>query len=190
MSITIKKRKNWYAFILLAIFSLLLNYIVLSFIYAFILEDISISEITSRSIKETLIIGLPLILLDVYLIDRMVWQISGYEQVEVSDNTLIIKKRGKILRYTLRIPFSDIKEVEQQDYQRIGCLSSIWVNPFGASDDIEETGGRVKVTFTEKILFWRATTKLAFGLGFTAEKASGCVEQLKKHLQDYQTTER
>jgi len=181
MKIIIKKEKSCFAliqlFAILILFNSVIAFIVFVSLTNVVFEFLSVEDLLTICI----LLFLPLSF-NLYILNYIFWQIRGYEIVEMTENTLSIKRIGKIFKDNSIIPLYKIEKIEEQEYQPIEFGTSIWINPFEFSKIIGETGGRIKVTYNAKAICYSFKIAIDFGLGLSKEDAHLYVQQMNKIL--------
>lgn len=168
MKLTIRNKKNWYSITILGIIFSLLNLIVLFIFYTMLFESQSLFRIEDI-IMLLLLVGI-FILFDVYLLNSILWQLNGYEVVEMNNRELIIHKKGKIVRNKFIISTSEIEKIEIQEYLDVAFGNTIFINISEFSKILGESGGRIKVTYSGKTI--------DFGRSLSDKEALYYVEQM------------
>lgn len=151
---TIKKLPNWFAIV----------HVFLFLVVAVIL------------CLQALIFILPVAPLFVYFIDCFLWQIKGYEIVEVNKQFMILKRKGKLFPQSLKIKLENIQSVFVQDYKDL-MLSDLVITLWGRmSKFYGESGGRICVRYSE--------VSFDFGQGLIKTEAEKLVRDINQYLVD------
>ena len=158
----IKKQMNWITTLVLSVFLLFVLFfeILLVFIMG---VDISNNE-SPTGLDWITLVALSLLL--VMILDVIIWQIIGYEVIQMEDAQLIYQKRGKLFSCTRRIPYYEIDSIQVKSYPT--TIYNLRFKLLGTR------GGKIKIEYLGRDLF--------FGLGLTEEKAQEYVLQMNKIL--------
>ena len=183
MKVVIRKQKSRFSLFMLIMSFTSLNIIVGGNIVFFILN-----ERISIRIDELPIICLFLLvtfLINLYIINYIIWQIRGYEIIEMSEEMLSIKRKGKLFHDSSTISINKIVKVEEHKYEPPTFASS-WHNPFMVSKMSGEEGGRIRVIYNTKFLVFRFKIATDFGQGLSKEEACIYVKQMNDILSNRQ----
>lgn len=161
------KKKNWHGITILLILFAFPTLV----LFSMVIESnyISIKE----ALLDSWLILLILIGFDLYLLDCILWQFKGYEDVEINNKELIVRRKGKIITDKFSIPISSIYSIQMQEYEPVNFFTTIFRNPLLFSKVIGETGGRILVLFGKN-----GKHKIDFGLGLTHSEAKLYVQQI------------
>ena len=185
MKFVTKKQKNRYALYSLIGSVISINIVIGGILFMMIFEE----GINRLRLDDFLAICFYLFLptlLNLYLINYIFWQIRGYEIIEMSEKTLLIKKLGKIFKHNTVIPLYKIKKIEEQEYNPPRFGDSIWQNSFRIAEFTGEAGGRIKVTYNVKILGFNLKNVIELGQGLSEEEAHLYVQQMNEILSNKQ----
>ena len=124
---------------------------------------------------------LPLILVNLYFVNYIFWQIRGYEVIELTAKALSITRKGKLFKDSSIIPMYAIEKIEEnKKYAPTKFGNSIWRNPFLISKIVGEEGGRIRVIYNTKIIGFRLKIAIDFGQGLSKEEAYLYVKQMNE----------
>ncbi|HOF15622.1 MAG TPA: hypothetical protein PLF32_02275 [Bacteroidales bacterium] len=112
MEIKIKKNINWGILIMLCICELFILFFIFIWTYAAIMEIIF-----DKKISDFLIVSVVLILVSLFVLDLILWQIKGYEFIEMNEKTLTIRKKGKIFNIPEKINLTQINDIHLENYK-------------------------------------------------------------------------
>ena len=167
MEIKIKKKINWSTLLILIIY----EFFVLIFI--FITSYIAILEIVQDwHFSEFIIISVMLILLGLFVLDKILWQVNGSEIIIMDNENLVIQKKGKIFTKQNIISLFEIDSIEQKDYKT--ALYTLFVKMMGMRD------GKICIEYLGRNTY--------VGQSLTNSKALECVEDMNELLSNYKKT--
>lgn len=175
MKFIIKNKTNWYAIVNLLILLMIPIFILAIFIALSIASNIPIYKLSLyESIFLLIVTGFGF-----YILNWILWQLKGYEEIEFNKDELIIKRKGKLINDKLKIQTSIIQMFEEQAYTPIGIDTYMFRNPLLFSRLIGESGGRILVKYGRK-----KKNKVNFGLGLTPEEARTYAKQMNDILRE------
>ena len=180
MKVIIRKKKSSYAlfqlFGILILVDLVIGFIIFT---SFQYDGISGFD---ELLVGFIFLSLPL-LLNLYLINYIFWQLRGYEIVEMNEKTLSIKRMGKLFNDSSMISTNKIELIkDQKKYDPSKFGDSIWINPFLFSEIAGEEGGKIRVIYKTKIFGFSFKISTFFGQGLSNEEALMYVQQMNKIL--------
>lgn len=110
MDLCIKKETNWLILFILGIYELFVTFFMLLSGYIMIAE---ITEENGYSL-DFLPLFILLILLWTIVLDLILWNMNGREIIEIVDDSIIIRKKGRLFNKTFSIEFFEIENVYLQ----------------------------------------------------------------------------
>lgn len=113
-----------------------------------------------------------------FIINSIFWQFRGFEVVEIDTESLLIKRRGQLVKDVVTIPLNEIISIDQQKYIPVTFKNRFSGNPFSFSRTIGEIGGHIKITYQKK-----KKKTIEFGFGLSKEEAFHFIEQMKEILE-------
>ena len=168
MTVLIAKQIHWIVILATGIFSLLVLFFEI-LIVSMISIDIINGEFPTGLDWITLVC---LSLLLIIILDVILWQIKGYEIVQMEDANFIYQKRGKLFCYTKTIPYFEIENI------RVKSLPTTIYNL--RCKMLGTRGGKIKIEYLGREFF--------FGFGLTEEKAQEYVLLMNELLTKYNST--
>ena len=117
-----------------------------------------------------------LVYADLFAIDYILWNIKGYEEVNMDERELIIRKKGMLMKSNISIKLSEIESIQEQNIQETWRTLLIQ-NTGRFSRIIGETGGKILVKYGKN-----GKWKIDFGLGLSDSEAKIYVEQMNNIL--------
>ena len=182
MRVIIRKKMSYYSVCTLFTIIIVLDLIIGSFIVTLL----EVSDI--RRFDDLLTICLLiflLLLVNLYLINYIVWQFRGCETVEMTDKILSIKRSGKLFNDNSIISINKIEKIkEQEKYDPSKFSSSIWRNPFMFSKITGEEGGKIRVIYNTKVICFKFKIALDFGQGLSKEEARLYIQMMNEILSE------
>jgi len=168
MSITIRSKVSTKA-----LFNLILLLVPpVSIIIVMILLEIQSKDNILSVLSEIWFVLILIIAFILYVLDRVLWQISGYEQVEFDSSNFKTIRKGKLLTEKFIVATSDICSIEEQDVESEDF--SFFRNPLMFSRDIGETGGRIIIRYGRD-----GKNSFEFGMGLSPHEVKFYTEQMK-----------
>jgi flagellar biosynthesis protein FliQ len=175
MRYIIKNKANWYAIFNLLLLLLIPILIVGVFIALSFASNTPIYELSIFEFISLLIV----IAFGLFIVNWIVWQLNGYEEVTLDEMELFIQRKGKLVNEKFRIKTAIIQTIEEHEYMPITFGSRILRNPFLFSKLIGESGGRIIVKYGINKM-----NKVVFGLGLTPEEARAIVKDMNVFLSE------
>ncbi len=120
-----------------------------------------------------------LVYADLYAIDHILWNITGYEEIKMDEEKLLISKRGRLFKNNIHIKTLEIKSIEEQEYFHETFFSSLFQGYKKFSHAIGETGGRMLIKYGRN-----GKLEIDFGLGISKKDAKIYVEQMNEILNE------
>ena len=159
-----KKKTNWGTLIMLCVYELFVVFFIFIWTYAAIVEIIHDGETS-----EFLTISIMLLLLGLFILDLILWQIRGYEFVRMDNGTLTIRKKGKLFSISNTIDLSEIENIYLKNYNT--TFYTLFVKIMGIK------GGKICIEYLGRSIY--------VGQSLTDEEASKYIGEMNKLLSDY-----
>jgi hypothetical protein len=110
------------------------------------------------------------------LFDYFIWQITGYEVLEVNSQDIILQKKGKIFPNKNIIKLETVESISITDYKYLSWTDFIFVLDLSKfAKLLGETGGKICVEYSKN--------SINFGQGLTEEEAIELVAEIKQYMQ-------
>jgi hypothetical protein len=162
------KRINWIGAIISGIYGIFVFFFII-LIFLLFINDFFSSTPTLPLILFALFV---LILLGFWIIDTFLWQIKGYEIIEIIDKVLIIRKKGKLFASKKEVSFFEIDKIQVKNYPT--TVFNVFYKIMGIK------GGKINIKYLGREMY--------IGQGLTDQEAFEYVEALNKLLFDYRRT--
>ena len=170
MKWTFKKYRDWNAIIRL----FFIFFGCLLFLGSIVVNNI----IDWQSLFDVSWIIIPFVIFCLFIVNLILWQFFGYEDVELNGEVFIIHKKGKLINNKFKIPTLKIYSITTQDFEPIKLGSHIFRNPFRFSAEIGEVGGKILIKYGRNGKF-----KTDFGSGLTEKEAKLYVQEMNDFLE-------
>lgn len=158
MNIELKHKINWFLLIFLSLYELL----TIGCIYAWISAGVMIG-----SPKGLILFLIIMIMLAIWFLDFILWQVRGYEVISMDDDDLIVKKRGKLFNSKVMININDIENLEASEFKLIYLLfTNRYFSPFGV--------GKISVRYLRRTY--------RFGFGISKDEALRHIEEINTNI--------
>ena len=157
-----KKKTNWITLIMLCIYELFVIFFLFIWTYAAIMEVIG-------EIFEFLAISILLLLLGLFVLDLILWQVRGYEFIKITNETLTVRKTGKLFSIPNVINLSEIENIYLKNYNT--TFYTLFVKIMGIK------GGKISIEYLGRNIY--------LGQSLTDEEASKYVGEVNRLLLDY-----
>lgn len=158
MNIELKHKINWFLLIFLSLYELL----IIGCTHAWISAGVMVG-----THKELIFVPILLIMVAIWFLDFILWQLRGYEVITMDDDDLIIKKRGKLFNSKVMININDIENLEASKFKLIYLLfTNRYFSPFGV--------GKISVRYLRKTY--------RFGFGISKDEALRHIEEINTNI--------
>jgi len=168
MKSIIIKRINWIGAIITGIYGIFVFFFIILNFLLFINDFFS----STPEFPLILLSLLVLILLGFWVIDTFLWQIKGFEIIEIIDEVLIFKKKGKLFSSKKEVSFFEIDEIQVKNYPT--TVFNVFYKIMGVK------GGKINITYLGREMY--------IGQGLTDQEAFEYVETLNQLLFEYRRT--
>ena len=155
----LKKRINWNILIMLCVYELFIVSFILILVYTIVEAEIMFD-------REFLAIPIIFILLGLFILNCILWQIKGYELIRINNETLTIRKKGIIFNIPEKLNLSQIKNIYLKEYKT--TIFTLFLKIMGIE------GGKICIDYSGN--------SIHFGQSLTDEEVLECINEINKFL--------